>query len=203
MYYGLRFYNPELGRWLNRDPIGERGGIGLYQFIKNSPVTAIDIIGLEFYSTCSCDCEGCKFGSFALIARSVSGTQVDVGANMIYGPTKCCAIVDLQWYTCFWPRHPWRSGPTCSGDFDPDDPDRPEYRGGNPGDRLTFTAEVHYRSCEKGVWSRILVKKSETMLTFWWDHIHQRWRYLASNSRDDLIDLITPIPPERDPHNWW
>ena len=25
-YYGYRYYNPELGRWINRDPIGERGG---------------------------------------------------------------------------------------------------------------------------------------------------------------------------------
>jgi RHS repeat-associated protein len=25
-YYGYRYYNPELGRWLNRDPIGETGG---------------------------------------------------------------------------------------------------------------------------------------------------------------------------------
>jgi uncharacterized protein RhaS with RHS repeats len=25
-YYGLRYYSPGLGRWVNRDPIGERGG---------------------------------------------------------------------------------------------------------------------------------------------------------------------------------
>ncbi|NJO93555.1 MAG: RHS repeat-associated core domain-containing protein [Hydrococcus sp. RM1_1_31] len=24
-YYGYRFYNPETGRWINRDPIEERG----------------------------------------------------------------------------------------------------------------------------------------------------------------------------------
>ena len=24
-YYGCRYYNPELGRWLSRDPIGEVG----------------------------------------------------------------------------------------------------------------------------------------------------------------------------------
>ncbi len=28
--YGYRFYNPDLGRWVNRDPIGERGGLSLY-----------------------------------------------------------------------------------------------------------------------------------------------------------------------------
>ena len=27
---GLRFYNPELGRWLSRDPVGEKGGLNLH-----------------------------------------------------------------------------------------------------------------------------------------------------------------------------
>ena len=27
---GQRFYNPSSGRWLSRDPIGERGGRNLY-----------------------------------------------------------------------------------------------------------------------------------------------------------------------------
>ena len=28
-YWGFRFYSPELGRWLSRDPIGEEGGLNL------------------------------------------------------------------------------------------------------------------------------------------------------------------------------
>jgi len=27
LYYGFRYYNPETGRWLNRDPVDEQGGI--------------------------------------------------------------------------------------------------------------------------------------------------------------------------------
>jgi len=30
---GYRFYNPELGRWINRDPIEEEGGLNLYGFV--------------------------------------------------------------------------------------------------------------------------------------------------------------------------
>ena len=37
-YYGYRFYNPELKRWLNRDPIEERGGVPLYCFVNNNPI---------------------------------------------------------------------------------------------------------------------------------------------------------------------
>jgi RHS repeat-associated protein len=46
-YYGYRFYSPGLGRWVNRDPIGERGGINLYGFAGNTPIQQIDPLGLE------------------------------------------------------------------------------------------------------------------------------------------------------------
>jgi RHS repeat-associated protein len=46
-YYGFRFYDPSLQRWLNQDPIGEDGGINLYGFVENSPLTQIDSLGLN------------------------------------------------------------------------------------------------------------------------------------------------------------
>ena len=30
VYYGYRFYYPQIGRWINRDPLGEEGGMILY-----------------------------------------------------------------------------------------------------------------------------------------------------------------------------
>jgi hypothetical protein len=48
LYYGYRFYNPSLGRWLSRDPLGERGGINLYGFVGNNPVLNMDGLGLFF-----------------------------------------------------------------------------------------------------------------------------------------------------------
>ncbi len=35
---GRRYYNPELGRWINRDPIGERGGVNVYGFVGNGSI---------------------------------------------------------------------------------------------------------------------------------------------------------------------
>lgn len=46
-YYGYRFYDPQLGRWPNRDPIGERGGRNLYAFVKNNGLSAIDYLGKD------------------------------------------------------------------------------------------------------------------------------------------------------------
>jgi len=50
IYYGFRFYDPNLQRWLNRDPIGEAGGVNLYAFLGNNPISFIDPLGLlEYY----------------------------------------------------------------------------------------------------------------------------------------------------------
>ena len=44
--YGYRYYSPELGRWLSRDPIGEKGGNNLYVIANNNLVVQLDPFGL-------------------------------------------------------------------------------------------------------------------------------------------------------------
>jgi len=41
------FYNPNSGRWLNRDPLQEEGGLNLYAYVDNEPVNAFDSDGLR------------------------------------------------------------------------------------------------------------------------------------------------------------
>ncbi|HEX3624177.1 MAG TPA: RHS repeat-associated core domain-containing protein [Verrucomicrobiae bacterium] len=53
-YYGYRFYDPNLQRWVNRDPIQEAGGINLYGFVANNPINESDPYGLW----------GVQFGDF-------------------------------------------------------------------------------------------------------------------------------------------
>jgi RHS repeat-associated protein len=49
-YYFLhRYYDPRLGRWLSRDPIGEEGGLNLYAYCGNDPVNRHDPLGLADY----------------------------------------------------------------------------------------------------------------------------------------------------------
>jgi RHS repeat-associated protein len=46
-YYGYRFYKPDIGRWISRDPLMEQGGLNLYGFVGNDPVNRIDPLGLK------------------------------------------------------------------------------------------------------------------------------------------------------------
>jgi RHS repeat-associated protein len=45
--FGGRFEDPNLSRWLNRDPIQERGGINLYTAMRNNPLRWVDPHGLD------------------------------------------------------------------------------------------------------------------------------------------------------------
>jgi RHS repeat-associated protein len=49
-YFGYRFYEPSLQRWLNRDPLMETGGLNLYGFVGNDPINQMDPSGLVWYN---------------------------------------------------------------------------------------------------------------------------------------------------------
>jgi RHS repeat-associated protein len=57
-YYGYGFYNPLTGRWINRDPIEEKGGLNLYGFVENDGVNEFDVLGLIYArekGDCTCN----------------------------------------------------------------------------------------------------------------------------------------------------
>jgi RHS repeat-associated protein len=45
VYYGARYYNPEIGRWTQRDPMGFVDGPNVYAFVGNNPVNYFDLWG--------------------------------------------------------------------------------------------------------------------------------------------------------------
>lgn len=52
-YYGFRYYNPSTGRFINRDPAEEEGGVNIYAAFRNSPIDYIDPVGLTDQSCSS------------------------------------------------------------------------------------------------------------------------------------------------------
>lgn len=49
-YYIKRFYSPVIRRWLNRDPIEERGGLNLYAFCRNDSLSFVDKDGQAYFA---------------------------------------------------------------------------------------------------------------------------------------------------------
>jgi RHS repeat-associated protein len=48
LYYGYRWYDAGMGRWVNRDPIEEAGGTNLHSLSVNSSLNDIDVLGFAY-----------------------------------------------------------------------------------------------------------------------------------------------------------
>jgi RHS repeat-associated protein len=45
LYMRARYYDPEMRRFLNKDPIGFLGGLNMYSYVQNNPVNFVDLNG--------------------------------------------------------------------------------------------------------------------------------------------------------------
>jgi len=46
LYMRARYYDPEIGRFINKDPIGWVGGFNMYAYVGNNPIMLTDPKGL-------------------------------------------------------------------------------------------------------------------------------------------------------------
>ena len=74
-YYKARDYDPDLGRFLQTDPIDILGGINLYAYVGNDPINWIDPLGLVPAVCVGVTAEGC-----ALIVVTGPGSRVGGGS---------------------------------------------------------------------------------------------------------------------------
>jgi RHS repeat-associated protein len=87
-YFGYRYYNPETGRWINRDPIEEEGGKNLYGYVRNDPVLLTDSLGLISFP---------KIGwpwvvswlENLLALKMMADFNFAEDMNQVLGPTEC------------------------------------------------------------------------------------------------------------------
>ncbi|HEU5072054.1 MAG TPA: RHS repeat-associated core domain-containing protein [Verrucomicrobiae bacterium] len=114
LYYGYRYYNPSTGRWPNRDPIEEQGGMNLNEFVGNCPITRIDQLG-----TCACEPLSLAIIPVGWVAQdgaNSAGNYFEFHIAVTYDmkkpdSAKCCKLI--QWMA----GHLTLSGP--NGDFIP------------------------------------------------------------------------------------
>jgi RHS repeat-associated protein len=79
--YGYRFYVPLLGRWINRDPIGEDGDKNIYGFVDENAIDEIDSLGLSPKD----DCE--NQGKYWILRFPDPGFEIN-GCSAPLGPAK-------------------------------------------------------------------------------------------------------------------
>lgn len=56
IYFGYRYYDAEVGRWISPDPAGFIDGPNLYAYAHNNPLTYIDYFGLNSSISEACGC---------------------------------------------------------------------------------------------------------------------------------------------------
>ena len=107
--YGYRFYVPLLGRWINRDPIEERGGNGLYEFVENDVINQNDFLGniptsrkFRRFVTCKkkllwrCECPTFFYIDEKLFSKSGSGGKFETDPAALASAERVLkAAVDL------------------------------------------------------------------------------------------------------------
>ena len=94
-YYGYRFYDPNLQRWINRDPVEEAGGVNLFAFANNSPITLYDPLGLESDPKCLAKCGRQNLRDLAICAGiGVGGGIVTVGV-CTWAPALCALAAQI------------------------------------------------------------------------------------------------------------
>ena len=108
---------PGRSGWLSRDPLGEKGGVNLYGFVKNDSINRVDIIGLmmqqdvDNYITimdqvarripCCCDDE-LNMLVKTTISGKPNGIQVTLKAGIQQIRGKCpIEAVAYFWWDCF------------------------------------------------------------------------------------------------------
>lgn len=75
--FGARVYDPSMGRWLTKDPIGFGGGdANLYGYVANDPVNWVDPSGLisEEYRQ-----RGAKFAGVGVVVGALAGVCASAG----------------------------------------------------------------------------------------------------------------------------
>ena len=91
MNYRNRYYDPTIGRFTQRDPIGFGGGLNPYTYVSNSPMNFTDPLGLAQEAVTAGGSQASSYGGAS-----------ELGGNTYYGgtgPGNIVASADEGWWS--------------------------------------------------------------------------------------------------------
>jgi RHS repeat-associated protein len=132
-----RYYQPEIGRWLSRDPLREDGGLNLYEYVENDPIDETDPLGFSGKKKNSLP------GSVGNVAKKIWNAPNSVVGAIVGGAGLLCggSKPTLGNNAIQFPNNPLTSGGAITfgnvinyGPSLPPDSDSPESPGHTTGD---------------------------------------------------------------------
>lgn len=106
------YYNPEEGRFINRDPIEERGGENVYGFLRNDGVNKLDKLGMQYVEVGDSNHSNSNFvyhGSFvhqdAQRIAEIKRTLRDIGQIRDKNNNECFLAILHYDPLSFWDLH--------------------------------------------------------------------------------------------------
>jgi len=87
-YYRARYYDPAIGRFLSEDPIGFRGGIDFYAYVRNNPANLTDPKGLQA-PVCPPNSVMCTIKLCDLNPDTTKKCECFCNASPLPDPTEC------------------------------------------------------------------------------------------------------------------
>ncbi|MBK9773081.1 MAG: RHS repeat-associated core domain-containing protein [Candidatus Obscuribacter sp.] len=100
MFVCFRQYSSLLARWLNRDPIGENGGVNLNGYCGNSPITWSDPTGLLWEQENRVNCLGSACGRGHWAGPDEGKSVASAMSEMGYSCTKIDPPADSKSCDC-------------------------------------------------------------------------------------------------------
>ncbi len=100
LHVGARYYDPRLGRFVMRDPIGLAGGLNTYAYARNSPTVGVDPTGneLNLVGVTMAAAIGATLG--AVTTQTVSGAAIGAIAGLtggVFGAYVAGASGSMMW----------------------------------------------------------------------------------------------------------
>jgi len=168
--YNHRFYSARLGRFINRDPIGEMGGANLYAYAGNDPVNGFDYLGLTPIVIQGQDLQNLLsgYGSLGDFINALGSGQLNhVFGDLPISSYEIRILFDSMGVYSPWPDYDdyWIGLPDVGGQVSQRPPGEPPYYTGNssaPNNAATAAAGGSHTGV--GATSTIVLNSSATVV---------------------------------------